>query len=311
MAARRRGIVGRINRRNFWCCATTRRTPLHRQRRRTRGIFPYDISRATTTNRVASLSNAIRRRRTAKSYVRASEGTYDLSRIDFLDMVKCLRGRRCGGLMPRVPWKNHWIHPLVFVHSVRDVVPGLYLVDRTRDDEDRTRLYDCLRRAAHANDDRTTIEDEGLIRVAVNFDTRRIARLLSREQDIAADGAFTVSFVAELDPLRSKDVPHLYRCVHWEAAWLGHALYLTSEAIGLRGSGIGSFYSSMARHFFFHDAAPFHTHHPPTCPYRPVYHFTVGNPNHDDRIRHGWPYDQIQHYSHNNYTDIERLHMAT
>lgn len=78
--------------------------------------------------------------------------------------------------------------------------------------------------------------------------------------------------------------------MHWEAAALGHQLYLMAEALGFRGSGIGSFYSSMVRHFAFGDAGFSNEE----CPYLPVYHFTFGMADFDARIDKHEPYSFLE-----------------
>lgn len=104
------------------------------------------------------------------------------------------------------------------------------------------------------------------------------------------DGTFTVSFLADFNHTLLRKSPHVYRHEHWDAAALGHQLYLLAEALGYRGSGIGSFYNSMLRHFVFGDAG-FSSE---ACPYHPVYHFTFGKADYDERIHKEDPYAYLE-----------------
>ena len=140
------------------------------------------------------LSKAITERRTAKTY------SFDKSLMrlnDFLDVMSCLK-TGCG-IAPHLPWKPA-VHVLLFVHSVEMLPPGLYLLDRSTHPGHSSKLHEALRYVL-PNKDRNkprlasdvvkgglkSHEDltNSFYFVAGDFDTRRVAQLLSREQDIA------------------------------------------------------------------------------------------------------------------------------
>src|SRR6185295_1871146 len=73
-------------------------------------------------------------------------------------------------------------------------------------------------------------------------DTRRAAALVSCRQDIASDGAFAVSMLAELEPALTEHGAWMYRHLHWEAGAIGQILYLEAEAARVRATGIGCFF---------------------------------------------------------------------
>ena len=71
------------------------------------------------------------------------------------------------------------------------------------------------------------------------------ARTLSCQQDIAADGAFSLGMLARFEPvLRERDAA-AYRELFWEAGMIGQALYLAAEAAGVRGTGIGCYFDDV------------------------------------------------------------------
>ena len=67
-------------------------------------------------------------------------------------------------------------------------------------------------------------------------------RAVSCDQEIAADGAFSLGMLASFEERCAAEGPSAYRRIHWEAGLVGQALYLELEAAGIRGTGIGCFY---------------------------------------------------------------------
>jgi hypothetical protein len=65
-------------------------------------------------------------------------------------------------------------------------------------------------------------------------DLREVSSAVSCQQDIAADGAFSLGMIADFGgTIRNHGAPW-YRRLFWEAGVLGHVLYLESEALRLR-----------------------------------------------------------------------------
>ena len=80
--------------------------------------------------------------------------------------------------------------------------------------------------------------------------------------------------LSEFEPIVAAN-PWRYRQLHWEAGLLGHVLYLEAEAAGLRGTGIGCYFDDAV-----HSLLGIRT-----MQFQALYHFTVGRPLTDDRIR--------------------------
>ena len=181
------------------------------------------------------------------------------------------------GVMPH----RAFVHNLYFVHRVRDVEPGLYLQVR------QAAQCDFVLEAVSERfePERVTDAPPGvwLYRLGCE-DTRMLARATSCGQDIAADGAFAVSMLAELDGAVRAHGPAAYRYLHYEAGLIGHALYLEAEALGLRATGIGCFYDDLVHQLFgWQD----HT-------LAALYHFTVGGAVDDPRLRTAPAYAHLE-----------------
>src|SRR4029077_15642122 len=73
-------------------------------------------------------------------------------------------------------------------------------------------------------------------------DARRIADRVSCDQEIAADGFFSLGMIAEFDRSLEEFGAGFYRQLFWESGLVGQVLYLAAEAHGARGTGIGCFY---------------------------------------------------------------------
>lgn len=159
------------------------------------------------------------------------------------------------------------VHPILLVHRVEGLAPGLYILPRS--EAGLTGLGEAMRRAFH-----WTSADAGLpLYQLVAANAQRTAHTLSCHQDIAAQSAFTLLFAAEFDgPVLEN--PAAYRHLHWEAGMLGHCATLEAEAAGWRGTGIGCFFDD-ADHEVLGLA---------DSRYQVIYHYAVGMPLDDPRI---------------------------
>ncbi len=195
-----------------------------------------------------------------------------------LDGISRLSARDFFQILERVlpaatpPWNALWwtprLHLLLFVHRVDDVAPGLYAFGRTA--EGLTRLdaalgATMLREPAH--------ERLPLVRLA-RGDCRAMSRNLSCDQEIAADGFFSLGMIAEFDAAIDEAGPSFYRHLFWESGVIGQMLYLEAEASGGRGTGIGCFYDDPV-----HAAFGLQGHQ-----FQSLYHFTIGRPIEDRRL---------------------------
>jgi SagB-type dehydrogenase family enzyme len=196
----------------------------------------------------------------------AFDGRSSIDRPTFLRMLD----RAIPG--PSPPWETLWwppaIHMALFVHRVDDVAPGLYLLVRKR-----SALLDLRREMNREFLWEPEAPDLPLMCLA-RGDCRRLAARVSCDQDIAADGYFSVAMIAEFSASLTEFGASFYRHLFWEAGVLGQVLYLEAEAAGARATGIGCFYDDPV-----HELLGFHGH-----AFQSLYHFTVGTPVEDSRL---------------------------
>lgn len=193
----------------------------------------------------------------------AMDGRTGLEREAFLQML-----RKCGpGAVPlrTLPWAPR-VNLLLFVHRIRDLDPGLYLLERAPG-------------LPHAGEE----VEPGLFRLRAG-DVRGLAQGVSCDQAIAHQGAFAVAMIAEFRRSLQTDGPWMYRRLHWEAGAIGQVLYLEAEASGVRGTGIGCFYDDLV-----HEALAIGDD-----AWRCLYNFTIGGPVEDERLQTVAPYVHLQ-----------------
>lgn len=168
----------------------------------------------------------------------------------------------------------------LFVHRVRDLEAGLYVLVRSPAHEA------SLRRAFHSDFDWSRPEGcpDGLnlflLRAA---DARSAARTISCHQDIAADGSFAVGMLAEFDAALNEHGAAYYPRLFWETGLIGQVLYLEAEAAGVRGTGIGCFFDDAVHQLF---GIADHE-------WQSLYHFTIGGPVLDVRLKTLLPYAHL------------------
>ena len=207
----------------------------------------------------------VRQRRSAV----AMDGATSLPAAVFFALLDRLVPRPGVPPWDTLPWAPR-VHPLLFVHRVVGLAPGLYLLLRSPD------AQVPLREACRPSFawERPTGCPEGLpfFRLEAG-DTRSLARFASCQQEIAADSAFAVAMLADLGPVLDAG-PWWYRRLHWEAGLLGQALYLEAEASGVRATGIGCFFDDVVHETLGLADGRF----------RDLYHFTVGGAVEDRRL---------------------------
>jgi nitroreductase len=163
---------------------------------------------------------------------------------------------------------------------VEGLKPGLYVLPRS--DRGEALLKQQLR--AEFDWSRPPVCPESLpLFHLVSANSKNAARTLSCHQAIAADGAFSISMLAEYaDSVNEK--PWQYKQLFWEAGIIGQDLYLEAEAAGIRATGIGCFF----------DDAVHETLGIESNALQVVYHFTVGTPVLDTRLISLPPYGHLQ-----------------
>jgi SagB-type dehydrogenase family enzyme len=185
---------------------------------------------------------------------------------DFFDLLaRVMPGRRA-------PWDVSWwtprIHLALFVHRVTNVEPGLYLLPRD------PAALERLRSASAAEFLWEPAHDELPLVRLTRRECRILAKRLSCDQDIAADGFFSLAMIAEFDHSLDTYGASFYRHLFWESGMVGQALYLEAEAGGARATGIGCFYDDPV-----HQILGLRGH-----AFQSLYHFTVGMPVDDTRL---------------------------
>jgi nitroreductase len=184
------------------------------------------------------------------------------------------------------PWDALWwtprIHLAIFVHRVTGVDPGLYLLLR------REEALAPLRAAATRDFLWDRAEERVPLYCLARGDCRGLARRLSCDQDIAADGFFSLGMIAEFDASLAEHGPWFYRHLFWESGAVGQVLYLAAEAAGARATGIGCFYDDPV-----HEVLGLEGH-----AFQSLYHFTVGVPVEDARLTsepgYAWEHPDVQ-----------------
>jgi hypothetical protein len=175
-----------------------------------------------------------------------------------------------------IAWEPR-IHLALFVHRVDGLEPGLYVLARN------PAKVDKLKRAMRMRFEWSTppaCPADLPLRVLEVGDARKLATQVSCYQDIAGDGVFSLSMVADYRDALFTHGPWFYRLLFWEAGVIGQVLYLEAEAAGIAATGIGCFFDDPVHQVFGFDDLEFQS----------LYHFTVGGPVRDNRLTTLAPY---------------------
>jgi SagB-type dehydrogenase family enzyme len=175
---------------------------------------------------------------------------------------------------PSVPW-DIWghppcLHPVLFVHRVAGIAPGLYILPRHAAAEPM--LREALKPDFSWHRPKGTPAHLPLYQLLA-ADCCMAARILSCNQAIAGESCFSIGMIGEFEDNIRAD-PWYYRQLHWEAGLIGQVLYLQSEAEGLRGTGIGCYFDDSVHELLGLKSAKLQS----------LYHFTIGFPLTDTRI---------------------------
>ena len=169
------------------------------------------------------------------------------------------------------------VHLFIFVHRVADLTPGLYALCRHPDHHSQLQSA-CSRSFLWERVE----ADLPLYRLKPgDFVYESIE--ISCDQTIAGYSAFSLGMLAHFHPLL-KAAPGAYRQLFWEAGQVGHILYLEAEAHGYRGTGIGCFLDDGMHNLLGVKNRDFQS----------LYHFTVGSPVIDTRLKTLPPYHHLE-----------------
>jgi SagB-type dehydrogenase family enzyme len=207
----------------------------------------------------------IRQRRSAV----AMDGRASVTRAAFFRMMERLLPQPGVPPWDVLPWLPR-IHPVLFVHRVEDLPPGLYVLERNAS------IHETLRGSLRHNLlwERVVDRPEELrLFLLEEGDARSFARLASCQQAIASDSAFSVGMLSVFEESLGEG-PWWYRRLFWEAGVLGQVLYLEAEAAGVRGTGIGCYFDDVVHELLGLDGERL----------RDLYHFTVGGAVEDPRL---------------------------
>jgi nitroreductase len=181
---------------------------------------------------------------------------------------------------PGPPWDAvDWppaVHLILFVHRVEGLQPGIYAFLREPSVEAELRaamrpefLWEPT--SAPGASVGEPVQD---LRLLVPTDVTWAANRLSCDQDIAAEGFFSLGMLARFESTLAEQGDWAYRRLFWECGLIGQVLYLEAEAAGVRGTGIGSFYDDAV-----HDTLGLTGH-----AWQSLYHFCAGEPIEDTRL---------------------------
>jgi SagB-type dehydrogenase family enzyme len=175
----------------------------------------------------------VRGRRTALGF----DPSVSLERGDLLAALERTLPASARAVSDLLPWPTS-VHLALLVHRVDGLAPGLYLLPRG--EGGAADLEDAASALARAGPVEGASSSIPLLRLSA-ADLRAAARAACCDQDTAADGAFTAAMLARLEPTLRDEGAWAYRRLHWEAAALGHALYLEAEAMGLGATAMGCY----------------------------------------------------------------------
>jgi nitroreductase len=170
-----------------------------------------------------------------------------------------------------LPW-NPLVSLLFFVHRVKDLKEGIYLLVRNQEHLSPLRNYLRTEFLWQKPEDCPEMVHFYLL---AEGDCRNSAKIISCHQNIAADGVFSLGMLARFEPVLREHGPWYYRRLHWECGLTGQMLYLEAEAAGISGTGIGCFHDDVLHQLLGLEDRTWQT----------LYHFTAGKALEDFRLQ--------------------------
>ncbi|HIF41922.1 MAG TPA: SagB/ThcOx family dehydrogenase [Planctomycetes bacterium] len=218
------------------------------------------------------LRRIIRQRRSAV----ALDGKAGISARAFYGILENVMPRAGRVPFDTLPWSPR-LHLAIFVHRVEGLEPGLYWLQRDEARKDALRAA-CRPEFLWARP--ADCPSDLPLSLLFPSDLKQTASQVSCNQDIAADGAFSLGMIADFD--RSvEEGAWFYPRLFWEAGAIGQVLYLEAEVLGLRGTGIGCYFDDAVHSILaLRDTT-----------LQSLYHFTLGQPVEDERLTTLEPYE--------------------
>lgn len=194
-----------------------------------------------------------------------------LDREAFFTILRRTLPGAVGSLFDVLPWAPQ-VSLAIFVHRVRGLDPGLYVLARHPEHADS--LQESFDPDFAWETPPGCPADLPLF-VLGTGDLRERSRQVSCGQAIAADGAFSLGMLARFATALQEFGPAIYPRLFWETGMVGQMLYLEAEAAGVRGTGIGCFFDDA-----MHEVLGISDHS-----WQSLYHFTVGGAVEDSRLQ--------------------------
>jgi SagB-type dehydrogenase family enzyme len=210
----------------------------------------------------------------------ALDGRTSVEVGDFYRMLDRLLPRPGVPPWDVLPWAP-LVHAVVFVHRVRGLEPGLYLFARSESAVEELR---AISRPGFGWRRVEGCPEHLALFLLAEGDLRKTACTVSCHQEIASDGAFSLGMVVPLRDTLTRCGPWWYRRLFWEAGVLGQVLYLEAEAAQVRGTGIGCYFDDACHQTMGWTGEE----------WQDLYHFTVGGPVEDARLRTLAPYGHLR-----------------
>jgi len=245
----------------------------HTERAETPPPLPHPDALSAPT--LLSAADLFRQRRSAQAF----DGLTAMPAEALFAVLDACLPRPLAPPLDALPWLPR-VHFALFVHRVDGLAPGLYLMARSEEGEEALRERMGATWAWSRVPGCPPHIRLGLLR---SGDVSQEARTVSCHQDIAADSVFSLGMIAEYEATLAEG-PWAYRHLFWEAGALGQVLYLESEAWGFRGTGIGCYFDDEVHRFLGLRDETFQS----------LYHFTVGGPLDDPRLKTLPPYGHLQ-----------------
>jgi SagB-type dehydrogenase family enzyme len=164
--------------------------------------------------------------------------------------------------------QNNLAHLVIFVHRVKELESGLYLLLRNENDKE------SLKTETKSTFLWSETSFKNLYLLEKN-DYKISSKALSCTQDIASDGAFSLGMLCNFSKTLHDDGTHKYKEIYWECGAIGQQLYLEATSLGLSGTGIGCFLDDTV-----HDILGLKNNL-----FQSMYHFTLGKGYVDSRIQ--------------------------
>ncbi|NNG01794.1 MAG: SagB/ThcOx family dehydrogenase [Desulfobacteraceae bacterium] len=235
------------------------------------GALPAALpSPASKTTKIAAA--IIRQRRSAVSYDNRAIFPQDRFYSLLNRTLPSAGGAPFGGVSTGTA-----INLLMFIHLVEGLDQGLYYFLRDKE------VLDGLRKACTPSFLWKSMSDDLPLYLLKKGDMTDTAADISCNQDIAGMSCFSMGMIADFSRIL-EGAPYRYRHLFREAGMVGQVLYLEAEAHGFRGTGIGCFFDDEVHRLMGL----------PDKGYQSLYHFTIGRPVADNRLKTLAPYHHLQ-----------------